>query len=295
MLLRAYPILGTLILALAFASPALAKGKKKSDDSAQSDDASAKKSDKKAEASAKKSKKKGKKAEEEAEEKSDDKKDDKAAEGASGATGETAASADAEPMPDPNVWEKPPEEAEKPIPKAEAVAPEDKPVGDGRPWSVGIAAGWAFKTDRRGFPADPYGLAAGLRGGYAALLDNKLYLGLYFNWYLGGSQTGSAARANLSDSTSHANYWQFGAEVGYDWWVASVIIRPSMQIGEAISVNDALGTTKATGDFMFGPGLTVVYPWDNMFIGGEMRGNIVTGDGISALLFAAQLGMRFEP
>jgi hypothetical protein len=51
---------------------------------------------------------------------------------------------------------------------------------------------------------------------------------------------------------------------------------------------------KTVGDFMVGPGITVVHPWDNLFLGGEGRFLIVTGDGTSAFLLAATLGMRFE-
>jgi hypothetical protein len=313
MLLRAYSILGTLMLVLCVASPALARGKKKahSQDSAQTaadtnaaDKASDEPESKSEQRSAKK--KKGKKSDEEAS--SDDKKGSKkgdkkaadksdkdeakpatAGEGEAGATDTAAAEAE---LPDDKVWEKPPEEKEKPKPAD--VAPVVEKKGDGRPWSAGIEAGYGLKTDRRtgGFGADPYGLSAGLRAGYE--FPFMLYVGVWFNWYLGSSETGSAARINLAQSTTHANYWQFGADVGYDWWIASVIIRPSMEIGEAIAVSDALGRTVSTGDFMVSPGLTVVYPWDNLFLAGEFRGNIVTGDGVGALLIAVQLGMRFQ-
>jgi hypothetical protein len=44
---------------------------------------------------------------------------------------------------------------------------------------------------------------------------------------------------------------------------------------------------------MFAPGITVVHPWDDFFIGGDFRANIVTGDGTSSMLLAATAGMRF--
>jgi hypothetical protein len=291
MLLRAYSILGTLLLVLCIASPALAKAKKKahSQDSAQSaDDSGEQKSAKSAK------KKKAKKSDDD--KKSDDKKADETSEAEPGSEGSSDVAgtdtAAANEMPDDKVWEKPPEEKEKPKP-VEAT-PIDEKKGDDRPWSAGIEAGYGFKTDRRNgqFGTDPYTFTAGARGGYE--FDFKLYVGLWFNWYLGSSTTGSAARINLSQTTTHANYWQFGADIGYDWWIASVIIRPSMQLGAAIAVSDALGRTVSTGGFMVSPGLTVVYPWDNLFLAGEFRGNIVTGDGVGALLIAAQFGMRFE-
>ena len=214
MLLRAYSILGTLMLVLCVASPALAKGKKKahaSQDSSQTADTNAadKAADEpesKSEQRSAKKKKKAKKGDDEAS--SDDKKGDKsdkdeakpatAGEGEAGSTDTAAAAAE---MPDDKVWEKPPEEKEKPKPLD--VAPVVEKKGDGRPWSAGIEAGYGLKTDRRtgGFGADPYGLTAGVRGGYE--FPFMLYVGVWFNWYLGSSETGSAARINLAQSTTH--------------------------------------------------------------------------------------------
>jgi len=308
MLLRGYSILGTLLLALSVSSPAFAagKGKKKASDSAEAakegDEKTAdeKTADEKAEAKAearkakRDKKKKGKKGKAEEEKAAEEAAEKEAAEKEAGsdALGTSAASSEQAEMPDPTVWEKPPEEKEKPKPKDTPAPVAEK--GDNRPWSAGIAAGWAFKTDRAtaNLGSDPYFLGAGIRAGYE--FDFKLYLGIWFNWYLGTSTTGSGARLNLAEKTTHANYWQFGVDIGYDWWIADIIVRPSMQLGEAIAVTDVSGPTTTVGDFMLGPGLTVIYPWDNLFIGGEFRGNIVTADGVSALLIAVQFGMRFE-
>jgi hypothetical protein len=308
MLLRAYSIFGTWLLALSVASPALAagKGKNKASDSAEAakegDEKTADEkadSDKDAKSSKrdKKKKKKGKKDDAEAEEKKaeDDKAADadKSTEGGSDALGGSAGSAEQADMPDPNVWEKPPEDQEKPK-QVEVAAPVVPERGDNRPWMVGIAAGWGLKLDRAtgGLGADPYTLGAGVRGGYT--FDFKLYVGVWFMWYLGQTTSGSTARTAVGVKETHANYWQFGVDVGYDWWIADVIIRPSIELGEAIAVTDATGRTTSIADFMLGPGLSVIYPWDNLFLAGEMRANVVTGDCVAALLLAAQFGMRFE-
>lgn len=300
MLLRAYSILGTLLLALSVASPALAagKGKKKANDSAEAakegdaktgedTKADSEESAKETKA-AKRKKRRSKKAEEEEAKKAEE---EKAAAEAEKAEAAGATAADSE-MPDPNVWEKPPEEKEKPKPLDTPAPVVEK--GDDRPWSVGLAAGWALKLDRAtgNLGTDPYGLGAGVRGGYE--FDFKLYLGVYFMWYLGSSNSGSTQRVNNSVRETHANYWQFGIDVGYDWWIADIIIRPSMEIGYGIAVTDATGRTTSVADFMIGPGLTVIYPWDNVFIGGELRANVVTGNGVAGLLIAAQFGFRFE-
>jgi hypothetical protein len=192
-----------------------------------------------------------------------------------------------------NTWEKPPEEQEKPVAPV-VVAPVEKPDGDGRPWSVGLLLGWGFKTDRQtaSLGADPYGFAAGLRGGYS--FDFNLYVGLFYTFYLGSSQTGEQARVVTNKKTTTANYMHFGAEVGYDWWVGPLIVRPSLQIGAALAFTDVSGASRREGTMLLGPGLTIVHPWDGFFLGGDGRFAIATGDGASAFVLTATGGLRFE-
>jgi hypothetical protein len=310
--LRLCSILGTLLLALAFATPVLAqetqatdksetrakkkrkakaKAKAAKADSAVTADATdaidksetVDKPNDSSAAQSKRSKRKGKKSkQDEEEEKSETEASATAAE----------ASVAAEPAPEPDTWESPPAEEEKP--PAAAVKPVEKPAGDGMPFSAGLLVGWAFETDRRsmGFSADPYGLGAGIRGGYS-VPDLNLYAGLYFMYYLGSAVTGDSQYVNNATITTNANYMQFGAEIGYDWWVASVIIRPSMQLGAALVFTDVPNVQSPISDFVFAPGFTVVHPWDDYFLGGDFRLNKVTGDGTSSILLAVTAGMRF--
>jgi hypothetical protein len=209
------------------------------------------------------------------------------------AEGAAAAAEDVGPIVEPREqWEAPPADEEKPRP--EVAKPQKKAVsGDGKQASVGLLLGWGFKTDRRGLPADPYGLGLGLRGGYA--LDFGLYLGGYFVYYVGGSKSGLNAAVNVSGE-SHANYILFGAEVGYDWWVGDAILRPSLGIGPALALNDAksvTGKTEVTGDVGLHPGIGVIIPIEDWFVGGDFRGNVITGDGISSIALYATGGLRF--
>lgn len=186
-------------------------------------------------------------------------------------------------------WEAPPKDEEKP--KLEVAKPQKKLVtGDGKPISVGLLLGWGFKTDRRGFPADPYGLALGLRGGYA--LDFNLYLGGYFVYYLGSSQSGSSSVVSVSGE-SRANYILFGVEVGYDWWIGDAILRPSLGLGPALAVGDQTGKTEVVGDLGLHPGMSVIIPFEDWFLGGDLRANVITGDGISSLAIYVNGGLRF--
>jgi hypothetical protein len=284
--LRLCSILGTLLLALAVATPVLAqdKGKEGSSKTAEGDSAS--------EASSKKGKKKNAKGKRKS--KKEKEEEEKAAEEAKKAEEEkaAAAAAAAAAQPEPDTWEKPPEEEEKPPapppPKAAA-----KPGQVGMPISAGLIAGWGFETDRRStsFSADPYQLGIGLRGGYS--FDINVYAGVFFMYYLGNTVTGGSQYVNNPTITTYANYMQFGLEAGYDWWVGPIILRPSLQLGMAMAFTDVPNIISPINDFMFAPGITAVHPWDDYFLGGDLRANVVTGDGTSALLLAVTFGMRF--
>lgn len=216
------------------------------------------------------------------------------------ATGGDAPAADGEALPadvGPVVesreqWEAPPKDEEKPKPEV-AKPQKELTTGDGKPLTVGLLLGWGFKTDRRNaqLGADPYTLGFGLRGGYA--LDFNLYLGGYFVYFIGSSQKGMNALVASGTQETHANYILFGAEVGYDWWAGDVIIRPSLGIGPALGVSDVTGQSKVTGDFGFHPGISVLVPFEDWFLGGDLRANIVTGNGVSSLGIFANGGLRF--
>lgn len=275
-------ILGTLLTLALVASPASAQGKKKKKAAEEAPAAEVEASgggsldtlmesaaDKKED---KKKKKKGKKGEEEA-------------------PAEEAPAPAEEVVEEPDAWERPPVE-EKAPPKKEKPAEEVTPALE-HPISVALLLGYGFKTDRQtaGLGADPYGFMAGVRGGYT--FDFALYAGVYFNYYLGSSETGGSGRINEESRETTASYMQFGAEVGYDANLGPVLFRPSLEIGMAISFSDADGVTRSLSDLMFGPGVTVVYPIDDFFIGGDLRGSLVTGDGVSGVTVAATGGMRF--
>ncbi|MFI5307037.1 MAG: hypothetical protein ACHQ53_06790 [Polyangiales bacterium] len=226
--------------------------------------------------------------------KGSDKGSDKPAEGSSGGTAGSASGQPAE-MSEGDGWEKPPMEQEKPIGPPPKVAEEPK-IGDGKQWSAGLIAGWAFKTDRStaNLGADPYGLGLGLRGGYE--WDFKLYTGVFFMYYLGSSETGSTALVNVPSQRHSSSYMHFGVEPGYDWWLGPVILRPSLQIGVAMAFTDnspAGGTTSVTR-LMFGPGFTLIDPIGSFFIAGDARANLVpSNNGVSSILLAVHFGLRF--
>lgn len=191
-------------------------------------------------------------------------------------------------------WERPPEEEEKP--KAEVKAPVVEKVGDGRPWMAGLTLGYGsnMSSGTGGLGADPYGFTAGLFGGYS--LDFNLYVGLFFEYYLGSSNEGEAQRTGLMGSTTVSDM-QFGVEVGYDFWLGSVILRPSLQWGMSVALYDKTGSAVTSGsvtDMVWGPGIGLYVPIDEWFLGGSVRPMLISGDLTSCLLFGVQGGMRFE-
>jgi len=207
------------------------------------------------------------------------------------ATPSTATPTGEEASVEPDEWERPPAEEEKP-PQV-AVKQQPKVVGDGKHFSIAAVVGWGFLTDRKvdRFGADPYRLELGVRGGYS--FDSQLYLGAFYSYYIGQTREGKSAQTGLM-TTSSAYYMQFGAEVGYDWWVGPVVMRPSMQVGAALGFTTKLNSPSPIGSAMFGPGLTIFKPMDTFFLGGDLRGVIVPGDGSSAFTVSVNGGLRFE-
>ena len=65
-------------------------------------------------------------------------------------------------------------------------------------------------------------------------------------------------------------------------------------IGMAIGITDRTGLTESVQDILIGPGFAVIIPIDDLFVGVDARGEIVTGDGVSGFLLAGTFGMRFE-
>lgn len=213
-------------------------------------------------------------------------------------TSDATSSAADEEIPEPDAWERPPMDEEKPKPKVEEKAPE--PYGDGRRIEIALAPAFGFSTGKADWNTtlDPYFLGLGIRGGYE--LDMKVFIGAGFVYHLGESgtltkNTPGAMTAGVVDA--HQNYMLAFAEVGYDIWADDLIIRPSMWLGMGFAIVDPYLTTggvKTVSDFMFAPGLNLNYVMDGFYIGGDARYVIVTADGLAGLDFFFLAGLRFR-
>ena len=133
------------------------------------------------------------------------------------------------------------------------------------------------------------GVGLGARGGYT--LPMNVYLGGTFVYHLGKSE---------GDAT--ANIYYLGVEGGYDIAAGPVIVRPYLGLGPAIvhvslptvcigAGFGCVGGSASDTRFGFWPGVTVLYPIDNFFVGGDAR-FLVVSDSSAFSLFATG-GMTF--
>jgi hypothetical protein len=216
----------------------------------------------------------------------------------SSASSEGSSSADDEPVGEPDAWERPPKDEEKPKPKVVEKAAE--PTGDGRRIEIGLAPAFGFATGKADWNTtlDPYFLGLGIRGGYE--LDNKIFLGAGFVYHLGQSDTLTANTPGAMTAATidaHQNYMLAYVEGGYDIWVDKLIIRPSMWLGMGFAIVDPYltsGGVKTVSDFLFAPGLNLLYSMDGIYLGGDARYVNVTADGLAGLDFFFVIGLRFH-
>jgi hypothetical protein len=198
---------------------------------------------------------------------------------------------------EPDAWEKPPAEEEKP--KAKAVETVEVKKGDGHNLEVGLLAGWGFTSTRAPFSADPYQFGAGLRVGYT--FDFHLVVALGFEYFLGSSNTSSEMTGGVMSAmtTTKANYIWFHGEVGYDIWFGKLLLRPSLWLAIAPGTQSppvASGTSGVITATLVQPGLSLMYMLGDhgWYLGVDAHFSLVIGTGTSTLPLFAQLGKRFS-
>lgn len=208
------------------------------------------------------------------------------------ATGED----DADDFVEPDPWERPPKD-EEPAPKAKPVARVATPAGDGRDLQIGLAIGYGFQTSAGSYAENPYGLGFGLRLGYT--LEMGLFVGLGGSYFLGGTQDNNTVAGSPSAQDSNSiSALTFGPEIGYDAWLGPVIVRPSLEIGGLITFqsNDTnfSGQTSSDTAMYLAPGVTVIVPMDEFYLGGDGRFVIPIGEGDGTFALLLVGGLRFD-
>jgi hypothetical protein len=210
---------------------------------------------------------------------------------------EADGAAEEEAWEEPDPWERPPkEEEEAPPEQAPPPAQDDEASGDGRNLSFQLLIGYGFSGAK---PTNPWGLGFGLRGGYT--LDLGLYIGGHVSYFLGTSiesaNSGGGTGTIGAASETSLKTIEFAAEVGWDLWISTVVIRPYLGLGAGIHLRESttsLGTnTGSVGAFAFTPGASVFWAPGMFFVGGDVRFNVLGGDGFSGTSVSALAGLRF--
>jgi hypothetical protein len=200
---------------------------------------------------------------------------------------------------EPDAWERPPLEAEKPKKKKHLEKPEEK-KGDGRNKNIGLLAGWGFAPSSGfGGGINPYQLGAGLQGDYE--LDNHLVLGVGGEFFYGGTETMARNTNGAAVPDTYARYILAHVLVGYNvWFGTNLILRPSLWVGTAIGLQppDAAGVARNVWAFLIAPGLTLHYlVGDNgWYLGADVRFSIPLAQANSArtgLPIMLTFGKRF--
>jgi hypothetical protein len=142
-----------------------------------------------------------------------------------------------------------------------------------------------------GYASNVYQGGIGIRGGKA--LDNHLYIGGSFVYHLGESTAGPTING-VTNSTSAAAFYT-GPEVGYDFDLRSVVLRPYGGLGFASIIASStvsgpgIQTTSASSSntrFVVWPGFSVIWnpPQSRFFLGGDVR--VVSVPDVAFSVFA---------
>ena len=144
-----------------------------------------------------------------------------------------------------------------------------------------------------GFGTNNLELGVGVRGGTVAFVPH-LWVGGTFVFHKGTSRSGTAGGVSYSGSSS-AVY--FGPEVGYDFALGPVLLRPYGGLGPALlSVSASAGNVSASDTattLILWTGAVVLYgiPGSRFFVGADAR--MITVPGGPALALYALGGMTF--
>ncbi len=182
----------------------------------------------------------------------------------------------------------------QPVPVASAPpAATDKPAGSRRDdeEETGKAISVAPLL---GFGSNHLNFGFGARAGYT--LPQKVYIGATFMYHLGMSESYGIFGQNNEVSTK---IFYPAAEVGYDFHVGPVTIRPYGGVGVVfISSSVTIGndsTSASTNSLALYPGATAQWniPRSDFFVGGDTRILILTRGGDPSFGLFATGGIKF--
>lgn len=144
-----------------------------------------------------------------------------------------------------------------------------------------------------GFGSNHYGFGMGARAGYT--FPQKVYVGGTFMYHFGSSYGyGGLAGADISTRILYP-----AAEVGYDFHVGPVTIRPYAGVGVAFATASSSfageSTSSTDSSLLIYPGATAHWniPRSDFFVGGDTRIAILTRGGDPSFGLFATGGIKF--
>jgi hypothetical protein len=128
------------------------------------------------------------------------------------------------------------------------------------PEGLQLGAGVGFGTQ------ESYGFGVGAKAGYT--FNNRAYLGGIADYHVGNT-------TDVAGQTVKSRTWYVGPEVGYDFGIGGVILRPTVGFGLAVRNESAhgsiLNSSDTTSRAYVAPGASLIYPIKNFFVGGDAR------------------------
>jgi hypothetical protein len=172
-------------------------------------------------------------------------------------------------------------------------------AGAGRAFAAGYpppALTWSHGQMNGGarFGSDNLNLGFGARGGYT--LQNGIYLGGLFDYFIGQSQSATNGGTTL---TASAHLWQIGFEGGFDFALTDVLmVRPFLGVGIAEASGDvcidqiggAQCMSVSSSDSFIEFGGLLNYMSGSLMFGGDLR--ILAASG-TAVVIGGHIGWLF--
>jgi hypothetical protein len=198
---------------------------------------------------------------------------------------------------EPDAWERPPAEEEKPNKHRKAEPPPEAVKGDGHNINIGILAGYGFSLGGGLTSVNPYSFGVGLQGDYE--LESHIVLGVGGEFFIGEQDSTALDPTTRVNTPTYARYILGHALVGYNFWFGqNIVLRPSIWVGVAIALRpaDITGSTTAFGALL-APGLSFHYllggsgAW---YLGVDARFSVPLGhETKSGLPILVTFGKRF--
>ena len=131
---------------------------------------------------------------------------------------------------------------------------------------------------------DPYGAGIGVRAGVT--LPASLYLGASLDYFFGESESVLGVDAS-------ASLLQLMGNVGVDWGLGPLTLRPSLGFGLAQSNVELGDSDTSEGDFVLSPGAELFVGLGLLNVSGELRYNAILADEASNAVVVG-LGLGFS-